>query len=277
MRLWAGIIGISLALPAWGCGGQAEDEAALGVAEPGFDGPLGKADSTEGEVELKVTLRPEQISRAKKKFGLKTSVAATRDVWFYDTPELSLFEGGLILRARDKHGEPDDSTVKLRPMLPEDVDASWFELSGFKCEEDRSVTKSVSSCSLTVIQDEGEIGDVADGVRDIDKLFSSDQEALIDGYASVVVDFPGLSLLGPVDAKVWKVTPSGFDQKLTMELWELPDSTRLLEVSLRASPAKADATLTALVDYLAARGFDTSEQQETKTRAALEFFAGAAQ
>lgn len=277
MRFASGIFGLVAALGVCACGSPAPEPTELESTsvEPGVDGPLGKADSVAGRVELKIMLRPDQIGLAKQKFGLRDSVAANRDVWFYDTSDLELFDAGVILRGRDKQGEDDDSTVKLRPMAADDVAPEWFELDGFKCEEDRSLTKSVSSCSLTVEQDEGELDDIAKGDRAIDKAFSSEQEDLLDAYSAVAIDWDRLQPLGPVAAQVWKVKPKSFSQKLTMELWQLPDSSRLFEISVRSDPELADDKLTALADYLESLGFDTSQQQETKTRAALELFTSA--
>lgn len=270
-------LALAVAVCSSGCGAQVDDGDTVEPAsvEPGFDGPLGKADGATGKVELKITLRPDQIGLAKWKFGLRDSVAAKRDIWFYDTADLALFDQGVILRGRNKVGEDDDSTVKLRPMDADDVAEEWFDLDGFKCEEDRSLHKSVSSCSLTVEQDEGELEEIAEGMRAIDKAFSSEQEDLLATYAATPVAWDDLQPLGPIPARVWKVSPKSFPHKLTMELWELPDSSQLFEVSMRATPDVANERLLALADYLASRGFDTSSQQETKTRAALELLSAA--
>jgi hypothetical protein len=256
------------------CGGQPDDTDGSDVVEvlPGYD-EVGKADSTEGGgVELKFTLPSWQIARARDKFKLRDSSAARREITFYDTPWLELYDGGVVLRARKQIDAADDSTIKLRPIDPELVDGSWFSLSGFKCEEDRSATKSVMSCSLTVKQDRGEIDEVADGVRSIDKLFSSDQEELLSTYAYTPA-WDELAVLGPADARVWKVKVSSFGSTLTFELWELPDNSQILELSTRVSAESADQKQAQLAAYLQSKGFDTSTEQETKTQAALDYFS----
>jgi len=77
-----------------------------------------------------------------------------------------------------------------------------------------------------------------------------------------------------VAARVWKVKVGGLEPRLTFELWTLPDDTRLLEVSVRVPAVDADATQEALRAYLEARGFDATSTGDTKTRAALDWFAG---
>jgi hypothetical protein len=251
-------------------GSPADDVVEVGPAGTPLEG---KADLVQGNVEIKITFQPDELDAAVTRFKLKDGSATWRDVYFYDTPELTWSDAGLILRARKTYDGPDDSTVKLRPMTAEDVDPSWFDLDGFKCEEDRVGDGAVSSCSLSVTQDQGEIDAVAAGDRTVDKLFSGEQE----DFAASEHDFSdwgALEALGPVEARVWKVKVRSLDRSLTFELWTLPDDTRLLEVSVRVPADEADAAQVDLREYLEARGFDASSEGETKTRAALDYFAG---
>lgn len=267
-------IAVVLACAALACGGEdAPDDDVLGV-EPALedaDEAL-KADGSGSGVEIKVTIRADQVASAKKKFGLTNASATARQVWFYDTRTLQLFDAGLILRARKVTDGADDSTVKRRPLDPGDVDRDWFDVSGFKCEEDRVGTRAVPSCSLTVPQDRGEIGDVAAGKRTIDKLFSADQEAFLD-EAPAALDWTKLKALGPTDAKVWKVTVSGFTWPITGEQWTLPDGKVLLELSIKTTRTKAADAQKKFAALLAKKSLDASDTQETKTRVALEYFA----
>lgn len=237
--------------------------------EPGADPALdGKADSTAGTVEVKVLLDPADIDTAIARFGLETSKASVRDVWFYDTASLELFDGGLTLRARKKKNAADDSTVKRRPVLPEDVADEWFDEPGFKCEADWTGEHHVDSCSLTVTQDSGEIDDVGDGQRAVKSLFSSEQETFADTSDAGPVDYDSLLALGPIDARVWTVKTSALG-KLTFEHWDVAGALELCEVSLRVSESKARATQQKLGSYLSKKGLSTSEA-ETKTKASLD-------
>jgi hypothetical protein len=47
--------------------------------------------------------------------------AEHREIFFFDTPQLNLFEAGLVLRARIVQDGADDSTVKLRPVVPSEL------------------------------------------------------------------------------------------------------------------------------------------------------------
>jgi len=272
-RILPTLLVVSLAVA---CGASPEDEFAdgedvLAVGE-GFDAAeFGKADALEDNVELKVTVRTDQLAKAQKSFKLTDAKATRRDVWFYDTPGLDHSDAGLVLRARKTKNGKDDSTVKFRPLTRTQVDRDWFTLDGFKCEEDRVGTRSVNSCSYTVIQSEGEIDDVGDGDRSIDKLFSGDQEAFAAERSDV--DWDALVPLGPTPTFVWKIAVSGFEPTLTAERWELPDGTKLLELSTKVPRKDATRTATAFEALLKKRGLDTATKQETKTRVALDYWS----
>jgi len=251
-------------------GAPADDVVEVGPTDPTLEG---KADLVDGNVEIKITFQPDEIDAATARFKLKDGSATRREVYFFDTPELTWSDGGLILRARKTFDGPDDSTVKLRPMTAAEIDPGWLDLEGFKCEEDRGGDGAVTSCSLTVAQDQGEVDAVALGERAVEKLFSTEQE----DYAAVEFgfsDWATLAPLGPIAARVWKVRVRSLAPRLTFERWTLPDDTRLLEVSARVPAEDANATQDDLRAYLEERGFDASSQGETKTRAALDYFAG---
>ncbi len=224
-------------------------------------------------VEIKVTVRTDQITATLARLRLTTASAEQRAVTFYDTRALDLFNNGIVLRSRRVTDGPDDSTVKLRPMDRASVDASWLRRSGFKCETDLVGTRSVDSCSYTVGQDRGEIDEVAAGRRDIDQLYSREQEGYVAQYGRRRFVWSDLSVLGPVRALVWRVRGRAFRSDITAELWTLPDGRRLLELSTRVPRAASVATARDFAVYLRALGVDPSDAQETKTRVALEYFA----
>ena len=247
---------------------EPEDDDVLSV-EPASIDLDEKADTTDpgGNVEVKVTLRSDQVAAAVKAFKLKSGSASSRDVWFYDTAGLELYGRGVLLRSRKVKDAPDDSTVKLRPLAPSEVAPSRFAQAGFKCESDRTGTKTVPSCSLTVKQDQGEIDDVAEGKRTVDKLFSPEQEA----FAARGGDVPwaDLTALGPVQASVWKVKVKGLSAHVTFEQWVIPGGPTVLEASMRVPANGADAAAAELAALLVRKGFDASSTQETKTQAAF--------
>lgn len=252
-------------------GGASPDD--ISQVEPASEVLEGKADSAAGNVELKFSISPDQIDLAFELFELDPGKASERDVYFYDTPTLALYAGGVILRARKLIHAADDSTVKLRPLEASDVPSSWFDFDGFKCEEDRSVGGSKSSCSLSWPQDKGEIDAVADGSREIMKLYSAEQEQFSSENASVQPSWASLEVLGPAEAWVWSVKSSRLNRKLTIEYWSLGGDEDLLEISTRTTSTNADSVMVEVADYLYDRGFDTSAGEDGKTKAALDYFS----
>ena len=259
-----------LLLGAFGCAGSDPTfEVEPGEADEVLDGKADGADDPGAEV--KVTVDGAAIARARSRMSLRNASSQRRDIWFYDTPSLALFDGGAVLRARDIRGEPDDSTVKLRPFAG--ADPSWFALDGFKCEIDRTVDRETPSCSLTVAQDDDEIDDVADGDRAIDKLFSDEQETFLADNGPGF-DWDELAPLGPIPARVWKLRSDALPARLTAELWVLADATEVLELSMKVPADQADDALDALLDLLDDLDLALDDAQESKTRRALELLAG---
>src|SRR4051812_6903061 len=88
------------------CDGADVDEI---VTEPGELATSDlKADGTTGGVEIKITVRADQIDRSSSLFHLESDRGERRTVYFYDTPALALFDRGTILRARKIKDGADD-------------------------------------------------------------------------------------------------------------------------------------------------------------------------
>jgi len=226
-------------------------------------------------VEIKVTIRPDQELRAERAMELNEDTADVRVIYFYDTPQLDLFDAGVVLRSRLVKGDDDDSTVKFRPVEAAKISKEWKQLKGFKLEADCVGNRVVGSACLTVLQKRDEIDEVAKGKRPIDKLFSKDQERFLSEFYSGAVDFGKLRVLGPIRVLRWKLMHKGFPHELTLEEWRLPDGEDLVEVSIKTEPSAAVQAQKDFDQHLRELGLDPEGAQETKTRTALEYFAKA--
>ena len=224
-------------------------------------------------VEIKVTIRPDQELRAERAMEVNEDTAEVRVVYFYDTPDLDLFNAGVALRARLVKGAADNSTVKFRPAEAARISADWQRLEGFKLEADCVGDRVVCSASLTAVQQRDEIDSVAKGKRAIDKLFSKDQERFLSEFYKDPVDFGRLRVMGPIRVLRWKLKHENFPHELTIEEWRLPNGEDLVEVSIKAPPNKAAQAQREFVKHLSELGLDPKGAQETKTRTALEYFA----
>ena len=224
-------------------------------------------------VEIKLTIRPDQELRAERAMEVNEDTAEVRVVYFYDTPDLDLFNAGIALRARLVKGDADDSTVKFRPVEAARISRDWRRLEGFKLEADCVGDHVVCSASLSAVQQRDEIDKVAKGKRAIDKLFSKDQERFLSEFYKRPVDYGRLRVMGPIRVLRWKLKHEKFPHGLTLEEWRLPNGDDLVEVSIKAPPDKAPQARKEFDTHLRELGLDPKGAQETKTRTALEYFA----
>jgi hypothetical protein len=72
-----------------------------------------------------------------------------------------------------------------------------------------------------------------------------------------------------------RFAPPELGRRMVAEMWLYPDGSRILELSTRCATNEAFQVAAEARTFLADRGVDLSAEQQTKTRKALEFFAGA--
>jgi hypothetical protein len=247
----------------------AAQAAGILAVEP-YDDDAVVAKGLEDGVEIKVTLDPSRVPDLLDALSLADAQGGTRDIWFYDTPHLDLFDAGLVLRARVKNEEKADATVKARPVERRSVAASWFELAGFKCEEDRVAERRVPSCSLTRDQPGRAVRAAASGAPPVRDLFSKEQARFFAEFGGRRVGWEPLVPLGPIPSLAWKVRTRFFDAPLVVEVWRFDgDDAAILELSVRAPAQAADGVAAQLDAYLADLGFEPQPLQQAKTRTAL--------
>jgi hypothetical protein len=205
--------------------------------------------------------------------GLDPLEAQIRQVVFFDTPELTLQQAGVVVRARRVQGKPGDSVVKLRPVEPEVVPSSLRKLPGFGVEVDAMPGGFVCSGRLREPVDGAHVRATVLGQRPIRKLFTKEQRALYARHAPEGVGLDDLSVLGPIFVLKLKAAPEGFDRRLVAEMWLYPDGARILELSTKCLPSETFDVAANARAFLSGKGVDLSAEQQTKTRRALEFFA----
>ena len=226
-------------------------------------------------VEIKLTIRPDQELLAERALEVGEDTAEVRRVYFYDTPDLALFEAGVILRARLVKDRDDDSTVKLRAVEAASISEQWRQSEGFKLETDWVGERTVCSASLTTVQRRDEIDQVAEGKRAIGKLFSEDQERFVRELYQGPLDYGNLRVLGPIRVLRWKPKHETFPHELTLEEWRLPNGEDLVEVSIKVDPNEAHRARSEFDAHLRQMGLDPKGvAQDTKTRTAMAYFAG---
>ena len=224
-------------------------------------------------VELKLTVPESRRRSAVSALEMDPLDAQIRQVYFFDTPDLTLSEKGLVARVRRIQRKRDDSVVKLRPVVPGDLSDELRSAPGFGVEVDAMPGGYVCSASM-----KGEVGKVgvrqtlAEG-RPLHKLFTKPQRALFAEHAPEGLELDDLSVLGPIFVLKLKFSPKGYDRRLVAELWLYPDSTNVLELSTKCRPGEAFDVAAETRAYLSKRGVDLAGEQQAKTGKALRFFA----
>src|SRR5512135_3456280 len=72
-------------------------------------------------VELKVTVPAEAHRATIQGLPMDPVEAQPRQVFFFDTPDLTLYDAGLVVRARRVQGGRGDTVIKLRPVVPAEL------------------------------------------------------------------------------------------------------------------------------------------------------------
>ncbi|HEX6582328.1 MAG TPA: hypothetical protein VF056_01915 [Thermoleophilaceae bacterium] len=227
-------------------------------------------------VELKLTLPESAHFAAAAALGVDPLDAQIRQVYFFDTPDLSLNRAGLVLRARRVQRKGGDSVVKLRPVIPKEIPKGLRKSDEFTVEVDAMPGGYVCSGTLKQSVGNAEVRATVAGSRPLEALLSKPQHAFLSEHAPAGISLDDLSVLGPILVLKLKFEPEGFERRLVVELWMYPDGSRVLELSTKCAPTEAFMAAAEARAFLSGRGIDLSGEQQTKTRKALEFFAARA-
>jgi hypothetical protein len=223
-------------------------------------------------VELKLTVPEEHHRSTIAGLGMDALQAQIRQVYFFDTPDLALNRQGVVVRARRVQGRGDDTVVKLRPVVPDQLPDEFRRAPGMVVEVDAMPGGWVCSASCKGSLGTTDVTSVASGNRPIRKLFSKGQRAFYESHVSDDIALDDLSILGPIFVLKLNFRPEGYDRKMVAEAWLYPDGSRILELSTKCPPADMLSVAVASRLFLSERGVDLSGEQQTKTRTALEYF-----
>jgi hypothetical protein len=228
-------------------------------------------------VELKLTVPASQRRATVDALDLDPLDAQLRQVFFLDTPALTLYEHGVVVRARRTHARPDDTVVKLRPVVPHELPSKLRARQQFGVEVDAMPGGFVCSASYKGTLGVDDVKAAAAGARALRKLFSKGQRAFYEQHAPDGLALDDLTILGPITVAKLNTVPAGFARKLVGELWMYPDGSQIIELSTKCMPPEAFDVAARALAFLTEKGVEVTGEQHTKTKAALEFFAAAAQ
>jgi hypothetical protein len=224
-------------------------------------------------VELKLTVPASDHRTAIAGLGLDPLEAQIRQVFFFDTPDLSLNGAGVVVRARRIQGRSGDTVVKLRPVEPDELPKEMRHSPSVTVEVDAMPGGYVCSASLKGRADGDAIRSVALGDERVRTLFTKEQRQFFTAHAPDGLKLKDLSVLGPVFVLKQTLVPKELGRRVVAELWLYADNSRILELSTKCTAADAFQVATESRLYLERKGVNLDGRQETKTKAALTYFS----
>jgi hypothetical protein len=228
---------------------------------------IGDSDS----VELKLTVPESEQYATARALGVDPLDAQIRQVYFFDTPSLTLNRNGLVVRARRvQRKKGGDSIVKVRPVVPSQLPDELRESPDFTVEVDAMPGGFVCSGTLKRRVENDDVMSAVEGARPVRSLFSKAQRALVAEQAPDGIALDELEVLGPILVLKLRFEPEGYDRQLVAELWTYPDNSRVLELSTKCAPGEAFQAAAESRAFLAGRGVDLAGEQQTKTLKALK-------
>ncbi len=232
-----------------------------------------KLASASDSVELKLTVPEDSYSATARALGMDPLEARIRQIFFFDTPELTLNHAGLVVRARRIQGANDDSTVKLRPVDPSALPKKVRNSVHFGVEVDAMPGGYVCSGSMKAEIGKRAVHDAAFDGKPIRKLFNKEQRAFYQDHAPDGLALDDLKVLGPINVLKLKFLPKGSKIPLVAEVWLFPNNTSVLELSTKCAPKQALAVAGELRSFLTKKSVPLDGEQQTKTKTALELFS----
>jgi hypothetical protein len=224
-------------------------------------------------VELKLTVPEAGHRGAIDALELDPMDAQIRQVFFFDTPDLALNRAGVVVRARRVQRKGDDSVIKLRPVVPDQLPEDLRKSPAFVVEVDAMPGGYVCSATLKGVVPKDGVRVAVKGEQPLRKLFTKEQRAFYAQHAPEGIAIDDLTILGPIFVLKLKSPPGVKGRRLVSEMWLYPDGSRILELSTKCLTTEAFQVAAEGRVFLSERGIDVGGQQETKTAKALQFFS----
>ncbi len=215
------------------------------------------------EIEVKVLISDKHWAKIKERIPVDVD-DKNREVWFFETPELSLKQQEVVLRARvNRKKKTTESTAKWRrwvsPSVP--VREAWEQLPGFKAEIDASLTDGVPAWSVTEEDLEENLfrAVVAEEKRALE-FFNKHQRLLVE-FAWPLLPWDKIRAWGPIASVKWEV-----HKGVAVERWTVGEES-VIEISKRGQ--YQDVVLGEIRKWLSADGIEAEALEGGKTAWAL--------
>ncbi len=239
---------------------------------------LGRAARGSGRLDrVEVKILVPEVGYEALRSELGAQATCTRWVYYLDTPGLDLAGQGVVIRARTaSRGRDDcfrgDSVVKLRRDGPARLPRGVRRSRNLSVELDALPSTSWWTTAVSRRVRPSVVRDAVRGREPLRTLMSAEQRRFLRALTSQ--SWRDLRVHGPVEVTRTVGEIPGLAGGLELQRWDLPDGSRLTEVSTKCRPSRASGVATAIRRLLVGRGIDLGTEQRSKTAASLAQFAG---
>jgi hypothetical protein len=192
-----------------------------------------------------------------------------RQVYYLDTPDLTLHGHGIVVRLRIIDEARADVVVKLRRAAPP-TRRRWHR--GLPVELDALPATASWSAALRRRIAPAAATTALRKRRPAKWLLSKPQRALLRATAPPDLDVDDLLVLGP--ATVVHLASGQPGNRIVVQSWAYPDGSSIVELSAKCLPARFPQVAAAVRHLIAEHAVPVAEQQLTKTQLSLQRLAG---
>jgi len=231
--------------------------AGANVAFAAAPPPAGKA-----EVQINVCAEPAHVVKA---LDLRAD-SRVREVWYFDTPDRTLFARGVVFRLRQDEGAAEltlkvarqDCAALPAGLLPRDEGKCEFDWHGEAVQGAVSLSTRISAASAKALRERR--ATLADALSDAQIRFLRERLTLWPLPADVAP-------VGPATLRGYRPAKG----RHIVEVWELPASAPYIEISRKSTNRDAPRVRTELMSLLTRAGVaacaDQASRAEDKLRA----------
>ena len=187
-------------------------------------------------VELKLTVPVANHRATIANLPLDPVEAQPRQVYFFDTPDLTLDKAGVVARARRFAGGRGDAIIKLRPVVPNELPSDIRRSPAFNVELDALPGGFVCSGTMKSRTTGADVLRAVTGSTPLRKLFTKEQRTFFKVHGPADVSLDDLSVLGPTFVLKAIFEPLELKRRFVAEMWLYPDGSRILELSTKCLP-----------------------------------------
>lgn len=224
------------------------------------------AQTTQHQAEVKALIDLQSVPELISALNLNPENSLKRTIYFFDTPTLDLFKQGGIIRLRVAEDQSFDSTVKIRPLIEEQViNRDLISKKGFKCETDASFIGAATSCSYTKDND---LFHEEDFLKD---QLSKKQTQFLEDQLDRNVKLNSLQKLGPIQSTCFKNILIGHRQ-YSIESWEVGNEI-FVEISTKGNVNEIEEMRRDLKQLLDHYNIEIDKSGTQKTTRALQILS----